>query len=212
VTADSAILPAAVMLTTALVSRGGGWTLVLLVARVAVAVGYYRIKFVRRGIRLALHGEPLTEHLLRVPLRLLFVASILTALFFGLGAVLSDGGVSGPFGKLLLIVLIALLGVGYAVMSTLASLAALEPRLMPMKLAAYGVVLVGFAAMFGGITYWQTSQTDGAIAFTLSSLLESAWVAGTLAVAYTCGLRLRFAELGVVSPLTVATPTPDRWA
>jgi hypothetical protein len=192
---DGVALLAAVLLSLALGSRGGGWTLLLFVARIAVAVGYYGIKFVRRGIRLALRGDPLTEHLLRVPLRLLFAATILTALFFGLGSVLSDRG-GGPFNTVLLVLLIALLGVGYAAMSILASLAALEPQLTPEKLAVYAVVIGGFAAMFGGITYWQTSSTDGAIAFGLSSLLESVWVAGSLALARVVGLNLRHVAIG----------------
>jgi hypothetical protein len=207
--ADIAAALEGVLLTLGVGNLGGGWGLILLIARAVVAAGYYRWKFVRRGIRLAVHGQPTTENLLRIPLYAFFIGSLLVALFLSIGLLLSGGAVRvwAMLVDPLLVVLVILLGVGYAAMSTLTSLAPLEPRPTGAKFAAYSVVIVGFAAAFGGVAYWQTSQTGAAVAFALTALLECLWVLGSLAVARGFGLRLRFADT-----TTMQASSPGRTA
>jgi hypothetical protein len=172
--------------------NGMGWPFLLLVVRSLIVASYYWMKFGRQGIALATTGEPLEGSLLRLPLKFFFTATMLVALFLAI-----QNNLDNAFYGLLLVVLIVLLGVGYAAMSLLASLLPLEPNPTPSRIAVYLLTTLTIAFALAGHQYQQTAGPSpwphGWAHFRRGltpCLIEITWVWCTLLVVRLAGYRL----------------------
>jgi hypothetical protein len=166
--------------------NGFGWQFLLLMARVLFVAGVFWQALGRDGYVLMAAGEPMQAGLLRFRLHHLVALMGLVALYL----VVTQNLDGGPFYQVLLVVYVALMGLAYAANSLLASLMALEPKWTPGRIIAYGLSILAISLAIAGHAYHQTDNWNTARRTWLETMIEVAWLGGSLAVLRMPGMRL----------------------